>query len=95
METNHRMITKCLFCSYNKSTPLSKPILNILLDKNTPEEDYNLWLKRMLKNHGYRDYLSVKIHMGMKHKKEVYKYIAPDIELEDWEKELFLNSVKI
>jgi len=71
------MITQCRFCDYQKSTDLSLNILKVLADKNLPKEDYLLWFDRLLKVGGTGDYNSVKIHMGMKHKKQTYKYINP------------------
>lgn len=79
------MITKCRFCDYQKSTPLSIPILEIMVEEDLPMEDWLLWCRRMVETVGIKDYNSVKIHMGIKHKKDVYKYMSPDAEFEPFE----------
>jgi hypothetical protein len=71
------MVTKCRFCNYSKETKLSRAILSVIADKELPEEDYMIWIERLIKHHGLKDYTSVKIHMGIKHKEDTYKYISP------------------
>ena len=71
------MITKCRFCDYQKEESLSIPILKTLTDKELPEEDWILWVRRLVETNGYKSYNSVKIHIGMKHKEDTYKYISP------------------
>lgn len=74
------MITKCRFCDYSRETPLSIPILEqvMLAEKQNNYEDQVLWMERLFKTAGFKDYNSVKIHMGIKHKEDTYKYISPN-----------------
>lgn len=85
------MVTKCRFCSFSRETKLDRKILNKIADKETPEEDYYIWLERLLKKAGLKDYISVKIHMGMKHKEDTYKYISPINLLDPIEKKIIDN----
>lgn len=71
------MITKCRFCEYSKESKLSHDILRVIVSNDLPEEDYFLWVRRLVATLGNRDYNSVKIHMGIKHPTETYKYISP------------------
>jgi hypothetical protein len=54
--------------------------------KDAPAEDYLIWMQRLIADSGLSDYNSVKIHMGMKHKDETYKYISPVTILDDAER---------
>lgn len=71
------MVTKCRFCDFYRETKLSRKILNKLAEPDLPEEDYMLFMERLVKGSTLKDYTSVKIHMGMKHKEDTYKYISP------------------
>lgn len=73
------MILKCLWCDYQKEKPLSQAILNILAEEDLPQEDYNLWLERLVVDNGSKNYASVKIHMGKMHKESHFKFCAPEI----------------
>ena len=84
------MITKCRFCSYNRRTKLNRDIIYLMQD--TPPEDYTLWIRRLIGDYGMFDYHSVKIHMGKKHKAEVYKYIEPEHIFEEAEK-AYINQL--
>ena len=73
------MITKCRFCDYQSvDEPLSIPILEVLTEKDMPQEDYVLWMKRLLKGLSLKSYSGVKIHMGRMHKDEAYYMMSPD-----------------
>lgn len=87
------MISKCQFCDYQRETPLNTNILYLMQD--VPGEDYMLWIERLLKDNGLRDYNSVKIHMGRMHKEQTYKYIQPYHILDDTERELINKRERI
>lgn len=84
------MITKCRFCDYSKETPLSLAILEVMVKllEEGNIEDFNLWAKRAVKLSDIKDWDSVKIHMGMKHKGETYKGIWPNAEFSEEENEV-------
>lgn len=62
------MITQCNFCDYSKETPAPKNLLAISASPNQPQEDQELWQRRLVITMGTADYSSVKIHMGRMHK---------------------------
>lgn len=83
------MIYKCRFCEFSKEEKLSHNILKVLSDKELPHEDYMLWLRRLIDNNkNFKNYNGVKIHMGMKHKKDTYKYISPEIQFDKAESKI-------
>lgn len=75
------MIVKCQFCEYQREQKLSLDILRVLAEPDLPEEDYLLWMLRLVKHSGLTSYNSVKIHMGRKHQDKTFKYIQPAYEL--------------
>lgn len=79
------MITKCRFCDYERSTPFSLDILRVAISTDI-EEDMALWMKRLIKTHGIKDWASVKIHMGRMHKENAYAGMWPDCEFSPEEK---------
>ena len=84
------MTFKCPYCSYTKpDRPLSRPILELMNKPDLPDEDYALWLERLIMTHGFTDYHGVKIHMGHIHKDMTYKYDSPEFIFNPIEEEAF------
>lgn len=79
------MITRCRFCSFQKESPLSRDILELLVSDDLPPEDYLLWLKRLITQFGNQDYHSIQDHMEVRHPDFVYRGILPDNDYSDWE----------
>lgn len=71
------MITKCNYCEYHKETDAPENLLRLSAKEDQPEEDKLLWIDRLVRTMGYKDFDSVKIHMGMKHKGQFSKGERP------------------
>jgi hypothetical protein len=82
------MISKCQFCDYQKESNFDDSILKKIAEPNIPVEDYMLFMERLVDKFGIKDWTSIKIHMGIKHKGKTFKYISPILILSDSEREL-------
>jgi pyruvate-formate lyase-activating enzyme len=94
------MITKCNYCDYQRTTHAPISLLQVSANEFVNEtEDAYIWMNRLVKTIGTKDYASVKIHMGRMHKDKVKKYEMPKgiweaDELAILEKEFNLETVQ-
>lgn len=94
------MITKCNYCDYHRTTHAPKSLLQVSANEFANEtEDAYIWMNRLVKTIGIKDYASVKIHMGRMHKDKVKKNEMPKgvweaDELAILEKEFNLETVQ-
>ena len=65
------MITKCPYCDYsypNQVIPM--PMLLDASRPDLPQEDFMLYMERIIRYNGLNHYAGVKVHIGRKHKGE-------------------------
>jgi hypothetical protein len=86
------MITKCRFCEFRRETPLSVAMLE-LLQEELPEEDFLLWLERLVASTGNKDWDGVKVHMGRMHKADAYYGMWPDTFFSD-DETIMVDKIK-